>query len=75
MTLEEILGSILEISPSALVDQSGQETVQNWSSYAHINIILALEETYGVCFTTKEIQTTKSLGEIRRLLCDKGAVL
>ena len=75
MKLEEILGSILEISPLELGDHSGQQTVQNWSSFAHINIILALESTYGVSFSTKEIQTVKSIGEIRQVLRNKGAVV
>ena len=75
MTLEDILGSILEISPMELADHSGQQTLQNWSSFAHINIILALENAYDVSFTTKEIQTVKSVGEIRQLLRNKGAVV
>ena len=75
MTLEEILGSILEVSPLELGDHSGQQTLQNWSSFAHINIILAVEDAYGVSFTTKEIQTLKSVGEIRQLLRNKGAVV
>lgn len=75
MTIEEILGSILEISPSELGDHSGQHTLQNWGSHAHINIILALESTYDVSFSTKEIQTIKSIGEIRQLLRVKGAVV
>jgi acyl carrier protein len=73
MKLEEILGSILEVSPMELGDHSGQQTLQSWSSFAHINIILALENVYGVSFTTKEIQAVKSIGEIRQLLRDKGA--
>jgi acyl carrier protein len=75
MTLEEILGGILEISPLELGDHSAQQTLQSWSSFAHINIILALESTYSVSFTTKEIQTVKSIGEIRQLLRNKGAVV
>jgi acyl carrier protein len=75
MTLEEILGGILEVSPLELGDHSGQHTLQSWSSFAHINIILAVESTYDVSFTTKEIQTLKSIGEIRQLLRIKGAVV
>ena len=73
MKLEEILGRILEISPLELGDHSSQQTLPSWSSFAHINIILALESSYGVSFTTKEIQLGKSIGEIRQLLRNKGA--
>ena len=75
MKLEEILGSILDVSASELGDNSAQHTIQNWSSFAHINIILALENIYDVTFTTREIQAVKSIGEIRQLLRSKGATV
>ncbi len=75
MTLEQIFCSILEISPSDLRDESSQATLANWSSLAHLSLITALEERYGISFSTQEILGTKSFGNLRALLRAKGAAL
>ncbi len=72
---EELVCSILEIEPDELTDQVSQSTVANWSSLAHINLITALEEAFGVSFTTQEILTIKSVGGARALLRAKGAAV
>ncbi len=75
MTLEQIFSGVLDISPLDLNDSLSQENTASWSSLAHISLITALEERYGLSFTTREILTCKSLGSMRELLRAKGAAL
>ena len=75
MKLEELIGNILDLNPTELTDDLTQSAVQSWDSLAHINIIMALEEVYGVTFSTEEIPTVKSLGDVRRLLRMKGVAI
>ena len=72
MVLEELIGSILEIPPTDLTNETGPQTVAVWDSFAHINIITALEEVYGVTLSTDEITSLKSLGDARKVLRAKG---
>lgn len=75
MKLEDLLGDILDLHPAELTDDLTQSVVQRWDSLAHINIILGLEEIYGVTFSTEEIPAIKSLGDMRRLLRLKGVAV
>lgn len=75
MTLEELIAAVLDVPAGALTDATSQSNLSNWSSMAHINLIMALEETYSVSFTTEEIQVVKSIGDARRLLRTKGATV
>ncbi len=72
---EELFCNILELEPSQLDDQVSQTSVGTWSSLAHINLVTALEEVYGVSFTTHEILAMKSVGYARTLLREKGVVV
>jgi acyl carrier protein len=36
-----------------------------WTSLAHFNFLLAVEQSFGVRFTVEEMSEMKSLGEIR----------
>ncbi len=72
---EELFCSILELDPAQLDDQVSQASVGTWSSLAHINLVTALEEAYGVSFSTREILAMKSVGNARALLRAKGAVV
>ncbi len=75
MTLEELIGSILEIDPQDVTDATSQTTLSSWDSMAHINLITAMEEVYNVSFSVDEIQAIKSVGDARQMLRRKGAAV
>jgi acyl carrier protein len=72
MTLEDIFGTVLEVPPAELRDDSSRDEISNWTSLAHITLVTALEEAYGVTFRTDEIPTIQTVGTARRLLRAKG---
>ncbi|MGF1641892.1 MAG: hypothetical protein ACFCUO_13170 [Rhodospirillales bacterium] len=43
-----------------------------WDSLAHFNLLLTIEEAFGVRFTTEEMAELKSIVAIRRSLGAKG---
>jgi acyl carrier protein len=71
MTLEELFCEVVEIAPSDLSEDTSRTNTQSWSSYTHINLITAIEEVYGVSFTTREIQSLNTFGDLCRLLREK----
>ena len=44
----------------------------DWTSLAHFNFLLLVEETYGVRFSVDEMTDLKSLRDIRRRLATAG---
>jgi acyl carrier protein len=73
VTLETILASVLGVEPSELNDQSNARNTRNWDSMRHIEVLLAVETAFGIRFSMPEITGMQNLGDIRRLLAEKGA--
>lgn len=73
--LEKITPVFREIfdQPSMILDEkTNASTVEGWDSFAHINLIVALEGEFGVSFSTKELGELTCVGDLLRLLQQKG---
>jgi acyl carrier protein len=49
-------------------EQSSPETIASWDSLKHMNLIVALEEEFGVSFTDEEIMSLLSVDLILGML-------
>jgi acyl carrier protein len=45
--------------------------VPGWDSFNHINLVLQVEEDFGLRFTTDEIASLKNVGEFKALIARK----
>jgi acyl carrier protein len=45
--------------------------VPGWDSFKQIEIIVALEERYGIKFHTKELDSLNNVGDLARVLAQK----
>jgi acyl carrier protein len=45
--------------------------VAGWDSFKQIEIIVALEERYGIKFHTRELDSLQSVGDLVRVLASK----
>ncbi len=72
MRLYQVVGNVLKVEPETLSDESNAETVANWDSLRHIEVIFAVESAFHTRFTMPEIAGLRNLGDIQRLLVNKG---
>jgi acyl carrier protein len=72
MLLVELIASVLDIDSRVLTEDSGRGTVEAWDSLAHLNIIAAVEETYGVVFSSAEMRELTSVSRLREALADRN---
>jgi len=69
----EIISQILNIPIEQLDDDSSPDTIENWDSLRHMNLILALEEELGVTLSDDEVVEMLSVKKIVRVLSKKEA--
>jgi len=74
MRLEELVAAMLELPPDAVTDETAPHNTGQWTSRAHIQLMVAMEEIYGVSLSAAEINAVTSVAAARRLLMDKGVV-
>lgn len=53
-------------------DDLGVGSFADWTSLAHFNFLLLVEESYGIRFSVDEISEIKSIHEIRSRLAAAG---
>ena len=75
MVLKKVVGRVLNVEPDQLDDSSNAKNTRNWDSMRHIELLLAVETAFKVDFTMAEITSMQNLGDMRRLLAEKGAAL
>ena len=73
--LEEVIGSVLAVSPESLSDESSIENTDGWDSLRQLSILLALESAYGISITTDEALDMTSISAIKALLAKHGVQL
>ncbi|MGH9642070.1 MAG: acyl carrier protein [Terriglobales bacterium] len=70
-TFDEVRGiasDIFGLPAAKLTADSSPETVGSWDSVQHLNLVLALEETFGMQLSPEEIEQMKSLGATAALI-------
>ena len=70
-SLEEIVAESLRISAEHVRDELSMETLGTWDSLAHMELISALEQHYGVALTRDEIVRMTDVATIRAIMTAK----
>lgn len=73
MSLYQIVRRVIGREDVALDEASNADTTAGWDSLKNMELIFAVESTYRVRFTVREVVRLKNIGDLRRLLVAKGA--
>jgi acyl carrier protein len=66
--VRSIASDILGVPAARLTSDSSPDTVESWDSVQHLNLVLALEERFGLQLSPEEIEQMKALGAISALI-------
>lgn len=70
--IKRIMSNIFEIQEDEISDDSSIDKIESWDSLKHINLIIALEEHFGISVNEEEMLEMISYADIKRILKDKG---
>jgi acyl carrier protein len=73
-TFDEVQGiasDIFGVAVAKLTADSSPDTVDTWDSVQHLNLVLALEERFGLQLSPEEIDQMKTLGTTAALIQTK----
>jgi len=71
--VHRIAADVLQVDPASLTAASSPETVENWDSVQHLNLVLAVEEQFGITFEPDEMDAMKTIGDIAALVAARNA--
>jgi len=71
--LKQVILSALKLNDCELNDATAAYEVPGWDSLSHVNVVLAVEQHYGVRFKSVEVIRMKNVGDLQRLVDSKLA--
>ena len=71
--IKDVMAAVFEISITAINDESSPDSIESWDSLKHMNLVVALEEEFGITFTDDEIVEMMNYVLIKLILSKKVA--
>lgn len=53
--IKQVMCAVFEIPVESISDDASSDNIDNWDSLRHLNLILALEEEFGVSIPDEEV--------------------
>lgn len=69
--IKEIMSIVFETDLSMIDDSASPETIENWDSLKHMNLIAVLEEEFKITFSDDEILDMLNYGFICKIVKEK----
>lgn len=69
-TLKQVMATMLKVEASVIDADSSMDNMPNWDSLRHMNLVLALEEEFGVVIPDEDAGNITSYKLIKLVLED-----
>jgi acyl carrier protein len=66
--LKSVIATVLEIEPTDIDENSSMDTIETWDSIKHMDLILSLEEEFGVSVPDEEAGDLTSYALIKLVM-------
>jgi acyl carrier protein len=53
--IKQIMSAVFEIPLESIDEDASSDNIENWDSLRHLNLILALEEEFGISIPDEEV--------------------
>lgn len=70
--LADVFAKILKEPAESFTAESSRQNSVNWTSLKHVALLVAIETEYSVKFSNPEMTTMFTMGDIRKVLTEKG---
>jgi len=70
--IKSIMAEVLEMSADQIGESTAMDNTDSWDSLKHMEMVMALEESFQVELPADEMMEMISFNDIKRILRDKG---
>jgi len=66
--LKAVVAAMLDVDPSTVGPTTSTDTVEQWDSVRHMNLVIALEEAFGITIPDDEVASMTSYPIVRAIV-------
>lgn len=66
--IKEVMSSVFDVDVNTLNEESSQDTVEQWDSMKHLDLVVALEEEFGITIPIEEVGNLINLKYIKLII-------
>ena len=70
-SIQPIFRDIFEDDDLIISRATSAETIEEWDSLAHINLVTSIEQEFGIRFALGELESLQNVGEMVDLIMQK----
>jgi acyl carrier protein len=70
--LQQAIAATLKVSPGKITEKTRDEDIAAWDSLGHVNLMMALEQTFGVMLEVEDFPRLNSVPAILEYLKTHG---
>ena len=70
--LNEVFRYVFDDEDITVTESTSAETIEDWDSLSHINLVVAVEKEFGVKFSMGETQKMKNVGEMVDIIMERA---
>ena len=69
--IREVMSEILHVSPDDIAPDTSRSDIETWDSVEHLNLMLAMEERFGISLEVEDLSKMTSVPAIQEVLAEK----
>ena len=67
-TIKAVMAAVFEVSETEISNDSSMDSIESWDSLKHMNLVIALEEEFGVIIPDEDAADITSYALIKAVL-------
>lgn len=72
-TLNKVFQEVFDDETITVKEETTSADIEDWDSLEHINLIVAVEQCFGIKFNMGEVTTMKNVGAMVELISERTA--
>ncbi len=69
--LNKVFRDIFDDESIVVTEETTSNDIEDWDSLEHINLVVAVEQEFGMKFNMNEVTTMKNVGEMVDIILDR----
>ena len=69
--LDEVFQDVFDDESIHVTDETTADDIEDWDSLEHINLVVAIENKFGIKFNMNEVTSFKNVGEMVDIIVER----